>query len=174
MSRLPIENSRGVRNLSMQFGHGAQVQRLWRHVVSSPLPVVALSIFTVIFTVKVLDTSIGAGLRAIRPKVTFRDLSRSIDSKNDSPHRRCAPKPVQATSESASPSSALSHCLTSLFNSFFYRHDADGLVRCCVRTGRLQTASVSITSMKRSALNPSGYKVQAELLVSASRDWSAL
>ena len=60
MSRLPIENSRGVRNLSMQFGHGAQVQRLWRHVVSSPLPVVALSIFTVIFTVKVLDTSIGA------------------------------------------------------------------------------------------------------------------
>ena len=133
----------------------------------------ASRIFTVIFTVKVPGTSIGAGLRAIRPKVTFRDLSRSIDSKNDSPHRRCAPKPVQATSESASPSSALSHCLTSLFNSFFYRHDADGLGRCCVQTGRLQTASVSITSMKRPALNPSGYRVQAERLVSASRDWSA-
>ena len=134
---------------------------------------VARSIFTVIFTVKVLGTSIGAGFRAIRRKVTIRDLSRSIDSKNDSPHRRCAPKPVQATSESASPSSVLSHCLTSLFHSFFYRHDADGLVRCCVQTGRLQTASVSITSMKRPALNPSGYRVQAERLVSASRDWSA-
>jgi hypothetical protein len=36
--------------------------------------------FTVIFTVKVLCTSIGAGLRAIRPKVTFRDLSTSIGS----------------------------------------------------------------------------------------------
>ena len=49
-----------------------------------------------------------------------------------------------------------------------------GLGRCCVRSRRSQTASVSITSMKRSAPNPSGYKVQAELLVSASRDWSAL
>ena len=134
---------------------------------------VARSIFTVIFTVKVSGTSIGAGFRAIRRKVTFRDLSRSIDSKNDSSHRRCAPKPVQATSESASPSSALSHCLTSLFHSLFYRQDADVLGRCCARTGRLQTASVSITSMKRPALNPSGYRVQAERLVSASRDWSA-
>jgi hypothetical protein len=71
VSRLPIENSRGVRHESMQFGHGAQVPRLWRHVVSSPLPVVAFSIFTV----KVLDTRIGAGLRAIRPKAIFRDLS---------------------------------------------------------------------------------------------------
>jgi hypothetical protein len=35
--------------------------------------------FTVIFTVKVLSTSIGAGFRAIRPQVTFRDLSRTID-----------------------------------------------------------------------------------------------
>ena len=134
---------------------------------------VAWLTFTVIFTVKVSGTSIGAGFRAIRRKVTFRHLSGSIDSKDASPHYRCAPKPVQATSESASPSSALSHCLTSLFHSFFYRHDADGLGRCCVRTGRLQTASVSITSMKRSALNPSGYKVQAERLVSASMDWSA-
>ena len=36
--------------------------------------------FTVIFTVNLSGTSIGAGFRAIRPKVTFRDLSRSIDS----------------------------------------------------------------------------------------------
>ena len=39
--------------------------------------------FTVIFTVKVRSTSIGAGLRAIRPEVTFRDLSTSIDSDDD-------------------------------------------------------------------------------------------
>ena len=43
----------------------------------------ASRIFTVIFTVKVPGTSIGAGLRAIRPKVTFRDLSTSIDSDDD-------------------------------------------------------------------------------------------
>ena len=48
-----------------------------------------------------------------------------------------------------------------------------GLGRCCVRSRRSQTAAVSITSMKRPALNPSGYRVQAYLLVSASRDWSA-
>ena len=47
------------------------------------------------------------------------------------------------------------------------------LGRCCVRSRRSQTAPVSITSMKRSAPNPSGYRVQADLLASASRDWSA-
>jgi hypothetical protein len=36
--------------------------------------------FTVKFTVNVPGTSVGAGLRAIRPKVTFRDLSTSIGS----------------------------------------------------------------------------------------------
>jgi len=45
--------------------------------------------FTVIFTVKVLGTSIGAGFRAIRPKATFRDLSTSIESHNHfRSHRR--------------------------------------------------------------------------------------
>jgi hypothetical protein len=36
--------------------------------------------FTVTFTVNLSGTSIGAGFRAIRPKVTFRDLSRSNDA----------------------------------------------------------------------------------------------
>jgi hypothetical protein len=36
--------------------------------------------FTVTFAVKVPGTSIGAGLPAIRPKVTVRDLSTSIAS----------------------------------------------------------------------------------------------
>jgi len=39
--------------------------------------------FTVVFTVKVRSTSIGAGLRATRPEATFRDLSTSIDSYDD-------------------------------------------------------------------------------------------
>lgn len=39
--------------------------------------------FTVIFTVKVRSTSIGVGLRAIRPEATFRDLLTSIDSDGD-------------------------------------------------------------------------------------------
>jgi hypothetical protein len=50
-----------------------------------------MQIFTVIFTVKVPSTSIGAGLRAIRPKVTFRDLSTSIDSYAECQHHRRAP-----------------------------------------------------------------------------------
>jgi hypothetical protein len=40
----------------------------------------ATRIFTVTFTVNLPGTSIGAGLRAILRKLTFRDLSRSIDS----------------------------------------------------------------------------------------------
>jgi hypothetical protein len=36
--------------------------------------------FTVTFTVNPSGISIGAGLRAIRPEVTFRDLSRSVNS----------------------------------------------------------------------------------------------
>jgi len=43
-------------------------------------PDAASQIFTVIFTVNLSGTSIGGGLRAIRRKLTFRDLSRSIDS----------------------------------------------------------------------------------------------
>jgi hypothetical protein len=40
----------------------------------------ASPILTVTFTVNLLATSIGAGLRAIRRKVPFRDLSTSIGS----------------------------------------------------------------------------------------------
>jgi len=36
--------------------------------------------FTVVFTVNLSGTSIGAGFRAIWPEATFRDLSRTIDS----------------------------------------------------------------------------------------------
>jgi len=36
--------------------------------------------FTVILAVEVLSTSIGAGLRAVRPEVIFRDLSPSKGS----------------------------------------------------------------------------------------------
>jgi hypothetical protein len=36
--------------------------------------------FTVTFTVKARSASIGAGLRAILRRLTFRDLSRTIDS----------------------------------------------------------------------------------------------
>lgn len=57
----------------------------------------ASQIFTVIFTVKVPGTSIGAGLRAIRPKVTFRDLSRSIDSNDDRRFDRRASVSVRET-----------------------------------------------------------------------------
>jgi ribosomal protein L3 len=57
---------------------------------------VARSIFTVIFTVKVSGTSIGAGFRAIRRKVTFRDLSTSIGSGERRGHHRRASVSVRA------------------------------------------------------------------------------
>jgi hypothetical protein len=47
--------------------------------------------FTVIFTVNLSGTSIGAGFRAVRPKLTFRDLSTSIDSDDGCQrHRRAS------------------------------------------------------------------------------------
>jgi len=46
--------------------------------------------FTVTFTVNWPSTSIGAGLRAVLQKPTFRDLSTSIDSRDDSQRHRHA------------------------------------------------------------------------------------
>jgi hypothetical protein len=43
-------------------------------------PDAAMQKFTVIFTVKARSASIGAGLRAVLRRLTFRDLSRTIDS----------------------------------------------------------------------------------------------
>jgi hypothetical protein len=53
--------------------------------------------FTVILTVNLRSTSIGAGLRAIRPEATFRDLSTPIDSSN---HRDTIADTVGAASAS--------------------------------------------------------------------------
>jgi hypothetical protein len=49
----------------------------------------ASKIFPVIFAVNLSGTSIGAGFRPVRPKLTFRDLSTSIDFHDDcGKHRR--------------------------------------------------------------------------------------
>jgi hypothetical protein len=53
--------------------------------------------FTVIPTVNLSGTSIGAGLRAIRSEATFRDLSTSIDSSNHRGHHRHASASVSET-----------------------------------------------------------------------------
>jgi hypothetical protein len=51
--------------------------------------IAALQIFTVTFTVNLSGTSIDAGLRAIRPEATFRNLSTYIDSHDGrGQHRR--------------------------------------------------------------------------------------
>jgi hypothetical protein len=62
-------------------------------------PEAARQKFTVIFTVKVRSTSIGAGLQAIRSEVTFRDLSTSIDSRDHRGHHRRASASVRATTK---------------------------------------------------------------------------
>ena len=82
--------------------------------------------FTVIFTVKVRSTSIGAGLRAIRPEATFRDLSTSIDSRNHRGHRRRRIGVGQGNDEEGLASNSLSYCPAELFWQFFYRHESQG------------------------------------------------
>ena len=65
--------------------------------------------FTVIFTVRVLSTSIGAGLRAIRPEATIRDLSTSIDSSNHRGHGRRRIGVDQGNDQEGLASNALSY-----------------------------------------------------------------
>jgi argininosuccinate synthase len=74
-----------MRNLDItdtraKLGHSHSIINEPSKLLISKCLQVARAIFTVIFTVKVLGTSIGAGFRAIRRKVTFRDLSTSIGS----------------------------------------------------------------------------------------------
>ena len=90
---------------------------------------VARAIFTVIFTVKVSGTSIGAGFRAIRRKVTFRDLSTSIGSCE---HRRsCQWTTLQVRQGPHMPtaSNCISHCQQTFFQRQFYRHKATPALR---------------------------------------------
>jgi hypothetical protein len=81
----------------------------------------APEIFAVIITVNLSGTSIGAGFRAIRPKVTFRDLSRSIDSWG-ARERFIAPRrnPSERT-QTEGASNTVTICRTSLFRQIFYR-----------------------------------------------------
>jgi hypothetical protein len=75
--------------------------------------------FTVILTVKVRSTSIGAGLRAIRQEATFRDLSTSIDSSNHRGHRRRRIGVGQGNDQEGPASNTLSYCPDSLFRPNF-------------------------------------------------------
>ena len=75
----------------------------------------ASQIFTVIFTVNLSGTSIGAGLRAIRPEATFRDLSTSIDSSNHRGHHRRRIGVGQGNDQEGLASNALSYCPESIF-----------------------------------------------------------
>ena len=61
----------------------------------------ATQILTVTFTVNLPGTSIGAGFRAVLRKLTFRDLSRSIDSCDHRRHLRRASVSVQESPKGA-------------------------------------------------------------------------
>jgi hypothetical protein len=95
--------------------------------------------FTVIFTVKVRSTSIGEGLRAIRPEATFRDLSTSIDSSNHHGHRRRRISVGQGNDQEGLASNALSCCRDSLFLQNLYRHDLAAVVPSFSESGQLST-----------------------------------
>jgi hypothetical protein len=87
-----------------------------------------MQVFTVIFTVKVSGTSIGAGLRTIQQKVTFRDLSRSIDSDNDCRDASTRVSAGQGNAQEGPASNAISYCHDLLFRPLFYRHAPTGAV----------------------------------------------
>ena len=88
--------------------------------------------YTVIFTVKLTGASIGAGFRAIPPKVTSRNLSRSIGLDNGCQLQRRASVTVPEAPQKRVTSNALSHCPKTLFRMFFYRHGTAQAVRSTV------------------------------------------
>jgi len=79
--------------------------------------------FTVIFTVNLSGTSIGAGFRAVRPKLIFRDLSTSIDSHDDRGqhrrHRRRMSVAVKATPKRGRHRTPQATVQTNFFADFF-------------------------------------------------------
>jgi hypothetical protein len=81
---------------------------------SKPLFCMALAAasqtFTVTFTVNLPGNSIGAGFRAVRRKLTFRDLSTSIDSHDDCRHHRGAVRAGPRSTEETRASYVLGYC----------------------------------------------------------------
>ena len=79
---IDLDRSRSIENYSHSIINEHSKLLIRKALSAAP------QVFTVIFTVKVRSTSIGAGLRAIRPEATFRDLSTSIDSHDHRRHRQ--------------------------------------------------------------------------------------
>jgi len=79
------------------YSHSNVNERSKLFIWNAPEP--APQKFAVILTVKVRSTSIGAGFRAVRPKLTFRDLSTSIDSRELRGHHRRASGSVQESAD---------------------------------------------------------------------------
>jgi hypothetical protein len=98
---------------------------------------VASQTFTVIFTVNLLGTSIGAGFQVIRSKVTFRDLSTSIDSGNHRGQRRLRISVGHGNDQEGLASNALSYCRVSLFRPQFYRHGPGAVTSLSASDGLL-------------------------------------
>jgi len=71
----------------------------------------AAQVFTVIFTVILLGTSIGAGFRAIVKKCTFRDLSPSIGSRDDCRRDQGSSLRLRDAPKDTSPSNDTTNCL---------------------------------------------------------------
>jgi hypothetical protein len=68
--------------------------------------------FTVIFTVNLSGTSIGAGFRAIVKKGTFRDLSTSIGSRYDCRRDQGLSARLRDAPKNSSPSNDTTNCLS--------------------------------------------------------------
>jgi hypothetical protein len=75
-SAIQIENQSGI--VPETYSHSI-VNELSKLLICRR-PDAAMQKFTVTFTVKARSASIGAGLRAVLRRLTFRDLSRTIDS----------------------------------------------------------------------------------------------
>jgi hypothetical protein len=134
---LPYRGLHAARNDEAGESHDGQSRPPYSHsIINEPSKLLirkalaaASKIFTVIFTVNLCSTRIGAGFRPVRPNLTFRDLSTSIDSDDGCQFHRRACMPVGKAAQKGTASNTLSRCPATLFRPHFYRHGAARAVR---------------------------------------------
>jgi hypothetical protein len=102
---------------------------------------------TVISAVNLSGTSIGAGFRPVWPKLTFQDLSTSIDSDVGCQRHRRASVPVGEAPQNGLASNTLSCCPNSSSRPFFYRHDAGRAVKLRVSIEIYRLAPLSANDL---------------------------
>ena len=92
-----MQRSRAIRSeiLSLERGHSLSLTYEPSKLLIRKVLGAAPQVLTVTLAVNLSDTSIGEGFRAVLRNLTFRDLSRSIDSRDHRRHLRRTSVSVQ-------------------------------------------------------------------------------